>query len=121
MRTSRPDVYSSAFACSLLPPSQTMRLMSSNAKRIRARITHRRLAAVACLALFAFAAAARGAPSDADFVAARSAFERGDRGTLAALAAPFANHLLEPYVAYWQVKLALDAATRDDVRGYWER
>src|SRR5258706_13052835 len=98
-----------------------MRLMSSNEKRIGARIAVRRLVAVACLALFAFAAAARGAPTDADFVAAHSAFERGDRGTLAELAAPFADHLLEPYVAYWQVELALDAATRDDGRGYWER
>ena len=44
------------------------------------------------------------------------AFERGDRVKLDALAAPFAGHLLEPYVAYWQLKLGLDTATRDDVR-----
>ena len=68
-----------------------------------------------------FAGPAMSEPSDADFLAARNAFERGDRARLAALAAPFAGHLLEPYVAYWQLKLALDTATRDDARGYWER
>ena len=86
-----------------------------------ARTFRCRLAAAASLVLFAFASPARSEPADADFLAARTAFERGDRVKLAAMAPPFAGQLLEPYVAYWQLKLALDTATRDDVRGYWER
>ena len=38
-----------------------------------------RLAAAFALALFALAGPARGEPSDADFLGARNAFERGDR------------------------------------------
>jgi soluble lytic murein transglycosylase len=80
-----------------------------------------RAVAAVCLLVLAFAAGAQAEPSDADFLAARKAFERGDRARLAALAKPFAGALLEPYVAYWQLELALDDATRDDVRAFWER
>jgi len=52
--------------------------------------------AAASLVLLAMAGAARGEPTDADFLAARAAFERGDRAGLAALAAPLAGHLLQP-------------------------
>ncbi len=87
--------------------------------RPRLRSTPWRVA-VAGLA-FACAGAAQGQASDADFLAARAAFERGDRAKLAALAGPFAGQLLQPYVSYWQLKLNLDAATRDEVKGYLAR
>jgi len=48
------------------------------------------------------------AQSDADFLKAKDAFERGDRVTLDALAAGLGGHLLAPYVTYWQIKLKLD-------------
>ena len=76
---------------------------------------------VALVSMLALAGAARGEPSDHDFLAARTAFERGDRAKLNALAGAFTGHLLEPYIAYWQLKLRLDTAAGDEVRGYWER
>ena len=56
------------------------------------------------------AAAPAGAQSDADFLAARAAFERGDAARLDALAPKLAGHLLAPYVEYWQLQAA--ASTR---------
>ena len=61
------------------------------------------------------AAASRPPPprqSDKDFLAARAAFERGDRLRLDALAPKLADHVLAPYVEYWQQKLRLDSADR---------
>src|SRR5437016_545938 len=75
----------------------------------------------AAVALLACSSWAQSDPLDADFAAARTAFNRGDRASLDAFAAPFAGKPLEPYVAYWQVKLRLDAASREDVRPYLER
>jgi soluble lytic murein transglycosylase len=95
--------------------------MTPQVFRIASRRAVARAAAAAAFVLATVAGPARGAPSDAEFLAARNAFERGDRAKLAVLAAPFAGNLLEPYTAYWQLKLNLDAATRDDVRRYWER
>jgi soluble lytic murein transglycosylase len=80
-----------------------------------------RLAAAAASTLFAaFAHAAP--PTDAEFLAAKGYFERGDRANLAIAAAPFAGNLLEPYTAYWKLKLGLnDVVTRADVRAYLDR
>src|SRR5690349_5326269 len=47
------------------------------------------------------------AQSDADFLAARAAFDKGDRAKLAAVAPRLGNHVLAPYVAYWQLRLGL--------------
>ena len=70
------------------------------------------LAALACFAAPVLA------QSDADFLAAKAAFERMDRGRLLALAPVLDGHVLAPYVAYWQLKLSLDEATHDSVRAY---
>ena len=80
-----------------------------------------RRAAIVVLASLACAGLARGAASDADFLAARAAFQGADRVKLDALAGAFGGDLLEPYVAYWQLKLRLDTAGRDDVRAYLDR
>jgi len=64
---------------------------------------------------------ARAEPSDADFLAARSAFERGDRARLKALAPSVAGHVLEPYVAYWERKLSLDTAGAEEIGRYLTR
>jgi soluble lytic murein transglycosylase len=70
--------------------------------------------AVACGLAFA-------ADADRDFVAARTAFERGDRSRLDALAPRLAGHVLEPYVVYWRLRLGLDEAQDAAVRAYLAR
>ena len=66
-------------------------------------------------------AACAFAQSDKDFVDARTAFERGDRMRLDALAPKLANHVLAPYVEYWQKKLKQDNATDDEIAAYFAR
>ena len=73
---------------------------------------------------FGLAAAEPPAPvvaSDADFVAARTAFERGDKAKLDALALRLVDHPLLPYVEYWRLKLRFDMATDQEVRAYLSR
>jgi soluble lytic murein transglycosylase len=61
------------------------------------------------------------AQSDADFLAARAAYDRGDRARLDALAPKLSSHVLQPYVAYWQLKLRLDTVSDDEVRSFLTR
>ena len=61
------------------------------------------------------------AQSDADFLAAKTAFEKGDRGKLDALAPRLRGHVLESYVDYWRLKLAMDEATPDAIRAFLDR
>ncbi|MEO8305261.1 MAG: transglycosylase SLT domain-containing protein [Betaproteobacteria bacterium] len=70
------------------------------------------------LASFAVPAVAQG---DTDFLAARSAFDRGDRVRLDMVAPKLSGHVLQPYAAYWQLKLRLDTATDDEVRAFLVR
>lgn len=79
-----------------------------------------RLIALAAAAAAAVALAAPE-PSDADFLAAKAAFDRGDRARLDVLAPKLAGHVLESYVEYWQLRLALDSAAADDVRAFFGR
>ena len=72
---------------------------------------------VSAIASLAFASAAL-AQSDADLLAARAAFDKGDRTKLAAIAPKLSNHVLAPYVAYWQLKLGLDDASPQAIRTY---
>lgn len=67
------------------------------------------------------AAAAHAAPSDADFLAAKAAFERGDWRRLDALAPAVAGHPLERYVRYWQLKSRLDESSADAVEAFIAR
>ncbi len=80
----------------------------------------RRAAAVAVLAVLAPCAPAL-AQSDADFLAARAAADKGDRTKLAALAPKLSGHVLAPYVAYWQLRLGLEEASPQAIRGYLDR
>jgi soluble lytic murein transglycosylase len=77
------------------------------------------IVAVGCVTLIA-ALVAHG-QSDADFLAAKSAYERGDARRLAALSPTLNGHVLEAYVEYWQLKLALDSAEPSAVRAYLTR
>ena len=65
--------------------------------------------------------AARGQPTDADFVAARDAFRAGDAARLERIAPGLKGYLLEPYVEYWQLKLGIDEADPAAVRAFLAR
>jgi soluble lytic murein transglycosylase len=75
---------------------------------------------LAALALFS-AAQPCLAQSDADFLAARAAFDKGDRVKLATLSPKLRGHVLEPYVDYWRLKLAIDEAPAEAVRDFLAR
>lgn len=79
-----------------------------------------RLALVALLMLGAMAPWAR-AQSDHDFLAAKDAYEHGDKRHLDAVAPKLANHVLAPYVEYWQLRLGIDTADADAIRAFIAR
>ncbi len=58
------------------------------------------------------------AQSDAEFLAAKAAYERGDWRRLDALVPALSGHLLERYVRYWQLKSRLDDASPEMVQGF---
>jgi soluble lytic murein transglycosylase len=76
------------------------------------------LGLIGCALMLACVARPAAAQSDADFQAARAAFDRGDRTGLDGLAPKLAAHVLQPYVAYWQLKLRLDFADDDEVKAF---
>jgi len=72
----------------------------------------------------AFAIACAGAAlaqSDADLLAARAAYDKGDRAKLAAIAPRLSNHVLAPYVAFWQLRLGLEDAPPEAIRSYLDK
>jgi soluble lytic murein transglycosylase len=77
------------------------------------------IAVVACASLFAGGTAC--AQSDADFVAAKAAFDRGDLRQLDALAPALSGHVLARYVEYWQLKSRLDDATPEAIQSFVTR
>ena len=79
-----------------------------------------RWSALLVASTIAFASPANAA-TDADFLAAKAAFERGDVRRLGALAPSLRGHVLEPYVEYWQLKLALDSSEPAAVRSFLTR
>ena len=77
------------------------------------------VAATLAAAFFAYAPSLARAQSDADFVAAKTAFERGDWRRLDELVPALRGHLLERYVRYWQLKSRLDDATPEAVQAFF--
>jgi soluble lytic murein transglycosylase len=69
------------------------------------------------VALVGFANVAN-AQSDADIVAAKAAYERGDWRRLDALVPSASGHLLERYVRYWQIKSRLDDVAPETVEAF---
>jgi soluble lytic murein transglycosylase len=65
--------------------------------------------------------AAKLDPQDAALLAARDAFEASNRAKLGKLAATLEDHLLEPYVQYWQLFLKLPGAPAEEVRDFLSR
>ncbi len=78
-------------------------------------------AAVVGTLVFAGVAVPAFAQTDADFLAARAAFDKGDKVKLAAAAGKLEGHVLAPYVAYWQLRIGIDDASPAAVRGYLDR
>ena len=86
-------------------------------------IPSRTAALVATLAALVHAPAAPGQALDADVLAAKAAYEKGDRVRLDAIAPRTRGHPLEAYVAWWQLKLGIDTAEPEAVkviRGIYE-
>ena len=61
------------------------------------------------------------AQSDADFLAARAAYERGDWTRLDAVAPALAAHPLARYVEFWQIDSRIDGASAPAVHGFLAR
>lgn len=85
-----------------------------------------RLVALAAVSLFAMwsclmSASASAASADDDFLAAREAFRVGDAVKLERIAASLGSHTLEPYVAYWRLKLRLEQASASEVQALLAR
>lgn len=76
------------------------------------------LLVVALGAALPFAVGRAHAQSDADFLKAKEAFDRGDRRRLDALAPSLQGHLLLPWVRYWQLRVHIDDADPVDVHAY---
>ncbi len=76
--------------------------------------------ALAIVGSVAFAPRA-AAQSDADFLAAKAAYDKADRAALDALAPRLAGHVLEPYARYWQLRLRFDVTDAETVRAFLAR
>src|SRR5476651_1077135 len=72
-------------------------------------------------ALFACARVACGATQDDDFLAARDAFRVGDAVKLERYAKSLSDYPLEPYIAYWRLRLHLDETAPADVQAMLAR
>jgi soluble lytic murein transglycosylase len=68
-----------------------------------------------------FSLGVQAQPTDADFIAARDAYRAGDAARLERIAPRLKGHLLEAYVAYWRLRLKLDAADPAAVWAFLER
>lgn len=80
------------------------------------------LGAMASLALLAPAAAqAPATAGDTVIVEMNKAFKRGDRGRLAQLLPQARGHALEPWAAYWELKLRLGEASAQEVQDFLGR
>jgi soluble lytic murein transglycosylase len=78
----------------------------------------KRLVTMLVLAAAIGAAAPAPAAQDDDFLAAREAFRTARADRLDYYAARLRGYVLEPYVAYWQLRMRLDQASPADVRAF---
>ena len=73
------------------------------------------------IAALLLATTARAASQDADFLAAREAFRFGDAARFERYAKALDGYILEPYVAYWRLRLRLNEATPSEVQALLAR
>lgn len=62
-----------------------------------------------------------GANQDADFLVARDAFRMGDVAKLDRMAARLKDSLLEPYLAYYQLRMRLETASATEIQEFLAR
>jgi len=82
------------------------------------------IAILAVATTLSVATAQTPAPSstaDAEFLAAKAAYDRGDARKLETIAPKLRGHPLEVYADYWRLALRLDNATDDEVRAFIAR
>ena len=92
-----------------------MRLLSILAPR-RAR-----LLSLVLLTALSQAASAQGSSGDDVLLQMKQAFQRGDKGRLAALLPQARGHALEPWAAYWELKARLNEASPLEVQDFLTR
>lgn len=66
-------------------------------------------------------AAAQANSNDDVLVQMKQAFQRGDKGRLAALLPQARGHALEPWAAYWELKARLQEAAPNEVQDFFAR
>ena len=76
---------------------------------------------IAFVAASLLALPALASSHDDTFLAARDAFRAGDAVKLDRYARSMNGHVLEPYLAYWQLRLRLDEASPAEIRALIER
>jgi soluble lytic murein transglycosylase len=67
------------------------------------------------------APSANNAQADAVITDMAQAYKRGDRKRLSALLPQAKGHPLEPWAAYWELKVRLDEASHQEVRAFFNR
>ena len=82
------------------------------------KVAFSRVVRLVVLAAALSASAPACAANEDDFIAAREAFRVGDARKLEASARRLNRYVLEPYVAYWQLRLRLDDASAAEVRRF---
>jgi soluble lytic murein transglycosylase len=87
---------------------------------LKRMLTHviRNTACTLLLAAALFAPVMAGAAADDDFLAAREAFRSGDARKLDFYAARLQNYILEPYIAYWRLRMRLDETSGAEIRRF---
>lgn len=70
------------------------------------------------LALAVLTAGAAGAAQEDDFLAARDAYRAGDARRLEVYASRLRGYILEPYIAFWQMRLRLEELGPGEVRAF---
>jgi soluble lytic murein transglycosylase len=81
----------------------------------------RKLSVPLLCALAVLAGPLRAQTPDADFLAARDAFQKGQAAQLDALVPQLQGHVLAPWAEYWQLRGRLAEQPREAVRQYLER
>jgi soluble lytic murein transglycosylase len=82
------------------------------------RLSYSRIAGALLLGAMMVSGGAVSAANEDEFLAAREAFRAGDARKLDFHASRISNYVLEPYVAYWQLRLRIDEATAPEVRRF---
>lgn len=80
------------------------------------------LSRLRCITLLVVSASsAHAAPGDTEFLALREAVNRGEATRVEALAPGLRDHVLYPWVEYWQLRARLGELPRADVRQFLDR